>query len=143
PTASDKAAAKTNDARVILMVLSKRRFSVCRARTEGRALGKCAIVLGADEFLEGLAAAYRPERGETLPRHREGALVLHRHDDFEPLAQRIAVRAIALDDMDLVGVRCAEGIDHRHLVRLLPDRIDDERVAFVMADGLAVPGALR
>src|SRR5258706_292390 len=43
--------------------------------------------------------------------------------------------------MQLLGVGGAEVVDEALVV--LPDRIDDERVAFIMADRLAVPGRLR
>jgi hypothetical protein len=46
----------------------------------------------------------------------------------------------ALDHVHLLGMRCAESIHQCSIVK--SDRIHDECIAFVVSDGLAVPGWL-
>ena len=83
-----------------------------------------------------LHAAERLNRG---PRRVEGLRVL----DAERHLQRLAAvgQAPALGDVQLFGVRRAV-IIHEGLA-VLGDGVDDQRIAFVMADRLAIPGRLR
>jgi hypothetical protein len=46
---------------------------------------------------------------------------------------------IALDHMQRLGVRRAVAVERRKVRNRDPDRIDDEGVAFIMADGIAIP----
>src|SRR5438105_2418424 len=46
----------------------------------------------------------------------------------------------ALDDMKLLGVRRAESVHPGPFID--SDGVDDQRIAFVMADGFAIPGRL-
>src|SRR5215213_9500354 len=112
----DRAANTAARAGVMGRFLSEWRCLFLRYRTESRPVGEGAIVFGADELLETVAVTQRPERGETLPRHGEGAGVFHGHDDFDALAERVAVGPIALHHVDLVGMWRSERIDDGHLV---------------------------
>ena len=46
----------------------------------------------------------------------------------------------AFHDMQILAVRRAEKVDKGFGAK--PDRIDDERITFIMADGFSVPGRL-
>src|SRR6266566_8318483 len=50
---------------------------------------------------------------------------------------------IALDHVKRGAERRAEPIDHREWPHLLADRVDHQRVALIMAYGLALPGGRR
>jgi hypothetical protein len=49
-------------------------------------------------------------------------------------------QVVALDQVKLFGVRRAESVYECPVIE--SDRVDDERIAFVVADGFAVPGCL-
>src|SRR6266446_81144 len=106
---------------------------------ERRALGEAAVVFRAYHFID-LRGAIRPIDRHALPRHRERARILDPEDHLEAFAFLIIDHAIALGDVKLVGMRRSVIVDDRNLARLQPDRIDDENVAFVMADRFAEPG---
>src|SRR5882762_5524345 len=73
-----------------------------------------------------------------VPGHREGARIL----DVNVHLQRLTAvdQVEALDHVKLLGVRRPESVYECPVVK--PDRVDDERIAFVVADGFAVPGCL-
>jgi hypothetical protein len=73
------------------------------------------------------------------PGRVEGVRIVERDVDLHRLAA--IDHPEALDDMQLLGMRGSVSIDERLVVH--PDCVDDERVALVMADRLAVPGRLR
>ena len=64
----------------------------------------------------------------------EDVRIIHRENHFHPLAA--VDHSPALDDVQLFGVRRA--VDVGGGLGVQPDRIDDEAVAFVMADRFAI-----
>src|SRR5262249_40333467 len=76
-----------------------------------------------------------PEALDGIPGDGEGTRVL----DVNVRLQRAATldQVIALDDVKLLRVWRAESVDRRPLMD--SDRVDNERVAFVAADGVAIP----
>src|SRR5882672_1317043 len=120
-------------------------------------------VLGADALLP--FRVYRTEVGDGRgPWHGEDAWVIDRKFQLQPSAPicRIDVvgpdmapflfaarlrlfggvvvdETITLDHVEAVRVRSTETVDAAELSRLDTDGIDDQRVALVMADGIAVP----
>ena len=72
-----------------------------------------------------------------VPRRRKGAGVL----DGIGLPHAVLGHAVTLDCVQLRGVRRAEIVDQGLLRN--PDRIDNQRVAFVMADRFSIPGRPR
>ena len=91
------------------------------------------VVLGADVF--GHLLVHAPVTPLARPGLIECVGVRDREGHFKRL---VAVDLfLALDHMQLLGVRRAVGIDDGLVV--LRDGIDDERVAFVVPDRLAVP----
>src|SRR6266700_7683990 len=74
-----------------------------------------------------------------VPRRSECAGILDVNQDFHGLAAIGHTKA--LYDMELLGVRRAVIVDER--LGVLPDGIDDQRIAFIMADGFAEPGGPR
>src|SRR5262249_21668777 len=110
------------------------------------------IVLSADLFLKDVAAAQGIDCAvgpadaaidlERGPGHGEGARIIDRETHLVVLsAVRTGRHANALDHVFLGGMRRVENVYRRLVVE--PDRIDDERVALEMADGIAVPAGLR
>ena len=97
-----------------------------------------AVVLGATLFFH-RSSLHPPVTLDRRPRHVEGARVVDRHGDLQRLA--VFDQSEALHDMDLARVRRAIIVDEGPVVQ--PDRVDDQRVAFVMADRLAVPAGRR
>src|SRR6267142_2528393 len=79
-----------------------------------------------------------PEALDAGPRHREGAWIL----DTNVRLQHGAVldQVEALDDMQILGVRRSKSINPRSLIDA--DRVDDQRVTFITANGFAIPGRL-
>src|ERR1700720_3404789 len=79
-----------------------------------------------------------PEALDGVPGHRKGARVV----DVNVRLQHLAVldQVKALDDVKLFGVRRSESVDERPVVESYG--VDDECIAFVAADGFAVPGRL-
>ena len=65
----------------------------------------------------------------------EGVGIVDHEGHFQPLAA--LGHGPALDHVQLVGVWRAVGIDDR--LGILRDGVDDERIAFVVPDRLAVP----
>ena len=92
------------------------------------------IVLGADDFAQ-RAAVCAPVTLNRIPWRREGARVFHVDIHLKHLA--VVDHMEALYHVQLIGVRRLIVVD----VRLAgdSDRIDDERVAFVLNDRFAIP----
>ena len=60
---------------------------------------------------------------------------------FEPLFRGLVIKQpISFDDMQSLRVRRAIPIDHGKRPDLNAHGVDDQRVVFVMAHGIAVPG---
>src|SRR5215469_12564081 len=83
----------------------------------------------------------RPQKAIALhgvPGHREGARII----DVNVHLQRLAAvdQVEALDHVQLFGVWRPEAVDKRPVIE--SDGIDNERIAFVVADRFAVPGCL-
>src|SRR5262249_33091722 len=76
---------------------------------------------------------------DAAPRRGEGPRILDVNVRFQLLSA--LGQTEALDDVKLFRVRRAEAIDPGALVDA--DRVDDEGVAFVVADRFAVPGRLQ
>src|SRR6516225_6739073 len=120
-------------------------FGTCSARSEIRLVGvrhrlhviveKAGIVFSAD-FLAQRTLLDAPVTLERGPRRREGAGVLdigNRFQRFSALDD-----AVALDDMQLVGVRRAITIDEGPDGE--PDRVHHQSIAvFIVAYGIAKP----
>src|SRR5215472_1428395 len=89
---------------------------------------------GADRHL-GHGRLELAEALDGVPRRREGARIL----DVEVRLQLLAAldQVQSLDDVQILGVRRPVAVDLRAVVD--PDRVDDERIALVAADGFAVP----
>src|SRR3984893_3798569 len=93
----------------------------------------------------GLGANHLPHRHLVLApglfeceRPVERVWIFHRYDRGQ--SPSVPADREPLDDVELLGVRRAEGIDVVILAAREPDRIDHERVpALVMADGFAEP----
>src|ERR1051326_484124 len=97
------------------------------------------VVLFADHFVDVLHPV-RPIHELADPRHRERTGVFHPDDHFQSLATLIHDLAIAFDHVQLVRVWRAERIDEQHPVRLFPDRVHDQSIAFEMTDRFSEPG---
>ena len=95
----------------------------CARRSIGN-LAHCSLIL--------------PEPLDGVPGHRKSTRVLDVNVRFEHLA--VLDQVEALDDVKLLGVRRAESVHPRPVIE--SDRIDDKRIAFVTADGFAIPGWL-
>jgi hypothetical protein len=95
------------------------------------------VVLGADIFLQLLLHPAIAPNSRPLFIERVGVICGETH--FECLA--VINHFPMLYDMQFRGVECAvtvnEGFD------VLADGIDDERIAFVAADRLSIPGRFR
>src|SRR5207302_7958307 len=92
------------------------------------------VALGADlleEFLPSSLTAHA-----NRPRLIECVRIVHRNGDFQRLSR--IDRVPALHDMQLFGVRRAINIDNGLAVQA--DRVDNQRVALVMADRFSGPG---
>src|SRR5579871_6090549 len=92
------------------------------------------VVLGADHLKEWLFSpliAYTSRPGLI-----EAVGIVHRNGVFQPLAS--IDRVPALHDMQFLGVRRA--IDIETGLGVQANRIDHQRVAFIMADRFSVPG---
>ena len=99
------------------------------------------IVLGTDHFVKRhfLLTLVAPVTLSRIPRHRERTGILNVNLDFHFVAAFDEL--IALDDMELVGVRRAEIVDIGPIVKT--NSIDHQRVAvFIVPDGFAVPRRL-
>src|SRR6266567_261602 len=75
---------------------------------------------------------------DGVPGHCEGARVLNVNVHFQHGTVFDSVEAF--DDVKLLGVRRTESVHRRPFIE--SDRIDDQRIAFVVADGFAIPGWL-
>jgi hypothetical protein len=75
---------------------------------------------------------------DGVPGHGESAWVLDVNVRFQHLA--VLDQVVELDDVKLFGVRRGKSVHPRPVVE--SDRIDDERIAFIMTDGFAIPGSL-
>src|SRR5262245_9230990 len=93
----------------------------------------------ADAFGERFAVPWRSfepvEPLDRVPRRGESARILDVNLHLELLAA--IDHAVALHHMQLLAMWCAVVVDERLGVE--PDRVDHQRVAFVVADGFAVP----
>src|SRR5712671_4222355 len=85
---------------------SERRVFFFRQRSEGRAVEGVVVFL-ADHFFQRLHPV-GPIGQFSHPRHGERAGVLDAYDRLQALAPVVRDHAIALDEMELIGVRCAE-----------------------------------
>src|ERR1700678_233525 len=91
------------------------------------------IVFGAGLLEHGVLDT--PPTARCGPRRIEGIRIVNREDDlYEPT---VLGHPPALDDVELFGVRRTVEIDERVLG--LTNRIDDQRIALIMSDRLAVP----
>lgn len=90
-------------------------------------------VLGTGDFDHGLLPAPEIRRGR--PRLPECGRIVNDHGDVERLAVRR--RSPPLLNMQVIAVRCAVFVDKGPGIQA--DRIDHQRVAFVVADRLPVP----
>ena len=94
---------------------------------------KLPIFLGAD--LLGKRLLNAPIALDRRPCLVKGIGIVDADQHFELLAA--IDEPPPLDDVELVGMRRAEIVDSRPVIQA--DRVDYQRVAFVMADRLTVP----
>src|SRR5882672_5779348 len=93
-----------------------------------------AIVLGTTLLFQ-RSSLHPPITLNCRPGHVEGAWIVDRHTDLQCLS--VVDQAETFDDMDLGRVWRAVIVDESPVVQ--PNRVDDQRVAFIMADRLPVP----
>src|SRR2546423_6909427 len=106
---------------------------------KGRAICEVAIVLRAYDFLDRAVAFVQEVLGCAGPLACKSTGIFHRDHDFDSFAQWSSERAVPLDDVQLLRVWRSEWIQHGYFVRLQANRIHDQHVTLIMADGLSVP----